>query len=596
MNTRVAAALAFAVLVLISCRTSSGQSTGEHRAVDGTANPSVTSPQESSVVHRRVWVGSDNVSPRYLSPSPDGRWVTFVDWSTGNLAVRDLVTGETRTLTNTGGWSESSEYARASAFSPDGRRIAYAWSSESGLQLRLTDVDGSPPRVLYERTGFMEPKCWSPGGEYILTAWMSGAEAELTLISVADGSHHVLRGDMPSLPFKAGYSPDGRYVAYSQPTAERGGRHDVVVLAVETGREVRVTTGPGHDEYLGWASDGSRVYFYSDASGSPSIWAVPVSEGEASGAPELIKQDVENLHPIGVGGDKLFYLIVVEVPGVHTMALDISSGRILTGATPEVGPAKGTWTGFPAWSSDGRYLAYVHVPEEEAVLVIHSVSGNNLRQLPKPDVVGVTTWVGWAPDSRSILVGGGQRTALISLATGKTDVLLEHGIDRAALSPDGKTLYAPAVDRDLWAVASYDIETGSETILYEQDPPQQGMEIVDLSLAPDGETLAIGFRSGIALLPVSGGDLRWIYRGEPGTVRWHGGMPWTPDGRTILFVQSGGLWALPVSGGEPRKLFSMSNLQDVRLHPDGRRLAFTGGPFRRELWVMENAPGFTARR
>lgn len=598
MSTRTIATLAFAILVLISCRTSSGQSTGEGRALGSATGSSAASSQESSVVHRRVWVGSTNVDSRYLSPSPDGRLVTFVDWSTGDLAVRDLVTGETRRLTDTGGWSQSNEYATRSAFSPDGRQIAYAWSTaDSGYQLRLIDVDGSHPRLLYERDGelsFLDPHAWSPDGEQVFTSLVTSAGPQLALISVEDGSYRVLRGNPRSVAFKAGFSPDGRYVAYDQPTEERGGRDDVVVVAVETGREVRLTSGPGYNEYLGWAPDGSRVYFYSDGSGSPSIWAVPVSEGEASGAPELIKQDVQNLQPIGVGGGKLFYLILVENPGVHTMALDIPSGRVLTGATAEVGPSKGIASAFPAWSSDGRYLAYVHVPEETPVwkpnLIIRSVSGNNLRQLPIPD--GWPGWIGWAPDSEGIVVSGGERTLLLSLATGRADILLERAVSRAALSSDGKTLYAPV---DLWAVASYDIETGSETVLHEQDPPQRGMEVMDLSLAPDGQTLAIGFSRGIALMPVSGGELRWVYRGEPSTVRHRGGLPWTPDGRTILFVQSGGLWAVPVSGGEPRKLFSMPSLQHVRLHPDGRRLAFRGGPTRAELWVMENAPGFPPR-
>ena len=596
MSTRTTATLAFAILALTSCRTSSAQSTGEHRTVDATADRSAENPQGAAVVTRRVWVGSDNVDSRYLSPSPDGRMVTFVDWSTGDLAVRDLVTGETRRLTDTRGWGESNAYAARSTFSPDGRQIAYAWSTaDSGYQLRLIDADGSRPRLLYKRDGqlsFIDPHAWSPDGEQVFTSVSTSAGPELALISVADGSYRVLSQEY--VPFKAGFSPDGRYVAYSRPMGQNAGRLDIVVLAVETGREVRVTSGPGYSEYLGWAPDGSRVYFYSDASGSRSIWAVPVSGGEASGAPELIKRDVASLSPIGVGGNKLFYLIEVEGPGVQTMALDIRSGRVLTGATAEVGPTDGISGSHPAWSSDGRYLAYVDVPGPNGrVLVIRSVSGNNLRQLPVPDLVGPPGWIGWAPESEGILVSGGERTVLLSLTTGQADVLLERGVDCAVLSSDGRTLYAPV---GFWAVASYDIGTGSETVLHQQDPPERGMEIMDLSLAPDGQTLAIGFSQGIALMSVSGGELRWIYRAELGGVRYRGGMPWTPDGRTILFVQSGGLWAVPVSGGEPRRLFSMPSLQQVSLHPDGRRLAFKGGETRRELWVMENAPGFAPGR
>jgi hypothetical protein len=122
------------------------------------------------------------------------------------------------------------------------------------------------------------------------------------------------------------------------------------------------------------------------------------------------------------------------------------------------------------------------------------------------------------------------------------------------------------------------------------------MIVSDMSLAPDGQTLAVGFRAGIALIPVSGGELRWVHQTEPGEIRWRGGMGWTPDGQYILFVKSGGLWAVPAAGGEPNKLFSISNLRHVRLHPDGQRVSFVGGPERDELWVMEGAPGFTSHR
>ena len=51
------------------------------------------------------------------------------------------------------------------------------------------------------------------------------------------------------------------------------------------------------------------------------------------------------------------------------------------------------------------------------------------------------------------------------------------------------------------------------------------------------------------------------------------------------------LWRIPVNGGEPQKLdLSMRKLMHVRIHPDGRRIAFTGSsqPEKSEVWVMEN--------
>jgi Tol biopolymer transport system component len=479
MSTRTAVALAFAILVLISCRTSSGQSTGEHRALESAAESSAASAQDLSVVLRRIWAGP-GIDSYYLSPSPDGRLVSFADWSTGDLTIRDLATGEIRRVTNEGDWSERSGFAEFSVFSPDGSQIAFTWCCDPGYQLRVSNVDGSELRVLYDWDGdlhYIVPGSWSPDGKFILTSFVRDAGIELVLVSVADGSHRVLRRDLQSLPVKTGFSPDGRYVAYDQPAAAEGiGQHDVLSLAVESGQEGRVVGGPGNDLFFGWAPDGSRIYFHSDGSGAPSIWAVPISEGEASGAPELIKQDVEGLEPVGVGGGKFFYVIVIERPKVHTMTLDVPTGQILAAAMSEAGPSDGR-SGLADWSADGRYLAYVHSPATvgpaRANLVIRSVTGNNLRQLSIPDLSDFPDWLQWAPDGESILVSGlaggdDGRTLRIPLKSGETDPLLEARVYRGSLSLDGEALYTVAGATSAGGVVSYDLETGDETVLYKK--------------------------------------------------------------------------------------------------------------------------------
>ena len=57
-------------------------------------------------------------------PSLDGRHVSFTD-DTGNVSLRDLVSGTNRRLTHTADWR--SEYANVPVISPDGRQVAYNW-------------------------------------------------------------------------------------------------------------------------------------------------------------------------------------------------------------------------------------------------------------------------------------------------------------------------------------------------------------------------------------------------------------------------------------------------------------------------------------
>ena len=65
-------------------------------------------PRQAAV---RMWSGRGVDGSGSLSP--DGRYLTFADWATGDLALRDLVTDTTRRLTNTGGWTASGDLPRA---------------------------------------------------------------------------------------------------------------------------------------------------------------------------------------------------------------------------------------------------------------------------------------------------------------------------------------------------------------------------------------------------------------------------------------------------------------------------------------------------
>ena len=70
------------------------------------------------------------------SVSPDGRYLSFTDWTTGDLAVHDFVTNTDRHLTNKGSWNDSSEGADFNVMSRDGSALAYAWAIRNRYQLR----------------------------------------------------------------------------------------------------------------------------------------------------------------------------------------------------------------------------------------------------------------------------------------------------------------------------------------------------------------------------------------------------------------------------------------------------------------------------
>ena len=75
-------------------------------------------------------------------------------------------------------------------------------------------------------------------------------------------------------------------------------------------------------------------------------------------------------------------------------------------------------------------------------------------------------------------------------------------------------------------------------------------------------------------------------------------LTWTQDGQQVLFRRHPDtnrqdlkeeLWRISVEGGEPQKLeLEMDPLRHLRIHPDGKRIAFNSGRFQAEVWVMKN--------
>ena len=575
------------------------------------------------VTLRKVWSNTDEIVEG--SPSPDGRYLSFRDWETGDLALRDLVTGQTRRLTNKGSWKDSGEYAAGSIISGDGKQIAYAWyNKENYFELRVIGMDGSNPRTVYRDKEFgfwIEPWQWTTDGKQILAAIMKGnyEETRIALMPIAGEPVRFFKTHA-QLPWYPSLSPDGRFLVYSSPTAP-GRDGDIFILALEGGPEIPLVRQPANDWGPVWVPDGSKVLFISDRTGTKAFWTIDVVEGKPRGIPQLVQDGLgRGVRPNGfTRRGSFYYSSSASFEDIYVTELDPLEGRMLRQPEPVTPRRLGGSNLAPSWSPDGRRLACYSqrgdgLEDDPATLVILSIETGEARDVPvklEPYLVHVH----WFPDGRSVLVGAWESSKhdsigfyRVDLQTGDHRLVISSpgpGIGHAELSPDGKTIFffSSGEPKLRGGVVSRDIESGKERELA-RVPYLAGYGWARLASSPDGKYLA--FRSPIDerqwtalwLLPAAGGALRELARFRQSETEDFRELAWTPDGRNVLIVRRTGkdempeLWRIPIAGGAPQRTgLSVESIDIVAPHPDGRRIAFDCGSRRgatSEVWALEN--------
>jgi Tol biopolymer transport system component len=565
--------------------------------------------RDGAITVRQVWAGSHE--DLLGAPTRDGRSLTLQDWESEDLAVLDLATGQKRRLTSKG---PSLEFAMLSLPSPDGETVVYAWYNKEGFyDLRLVGLDGSHPRVLYANSEvkYLWPTDWSPDGQSVLAVlYGKDKKTRIVLVAVRDGSVRVLKTFDQQAPGRGRFSPDGRFVAYGFPQGPSADEHDVFLLAVDGSREVPLVQHPANDVMFDWTPDGKRVLFGSDRGGTMGAWWIRIADGKPSGAPELVKPDLgQDVWPMGFTRDGSYYYSVrTGKSDVYIAELDLATGGLL--APPK--PATPRFVGSnhnPQWSTDGRQLLYLSKRGPGVwgarAICVRDTEGGELREVASK-VEGIVR-ARWSPDGRSLLAlarypDGELGPCRIDLQTGDFERLDLKGLLGWgwAWSPDGKVLFYHRGSKGAktLSIVARDLATGEERPVH--SVPEPSHYCAGLALSRDGRQLAFAVRDAqsgsktLQVVPAAGGEARDLLRGVP--MPFPGSVAWAPDGLSVLFAEQPDpnepkteLWLVTAEGGEPRKLdLTAEAIRELRLHPDGRHIAYTAGKDRQEVWALSN--------
>jgi Tol biopolymer transport system component len=557
--------------------------------------------------------------------SLDGTKVAYISWAPGvertmALMVRDLVSGTDRPMTKL----KQQEMPLAPVWSPDGKSIAYAhWFgvAPSQEEIRIVSLDNGTDRG----TGVNgEPEDWSRDGRSILYMQVEGARATLNVVPVGGGPSKTLFGadrnelverklvEYTAANAHARFSPDGKFVTFARRNKQA---FDIYLLPVEGGEPIPITDHPADDRNPIWTPDGKTLLFRSNRSlGREDLWALSIADGKPSGEPFVVRSDIGRAQLYSLSNDgRLLFARVSSAWHIYSVAID---ARTQQPSAPAVqlteDPAAEKRS--PAWSPDGRRIAYVSSPGSapERVLRVMSADGSNDREIVSLRESDNDPFA-WSGDNDRIYFSGrqpgtGMGIYSISISTGELKPILlweqPSPVAHLSCSPDGRQLaFVRWVDRYQIHVVDVDGKDVRQVTF------DDTMSAFYPTWSPDGKQIAFyryvrsgGARMGLMTLTLEGGALTEAVGGARGSSEifnfWE--PSWSPDGSHIAFAAPGpagkpkGLWLTKATNGKPEpfrvdlgpsKTISYSR---PSWSPDGTKMLFSADTSAHQLLLMEN--------
>jgi tricorn protease len=378
-------------------------------------------------------------------------------------------------------------------FSPDGKWIAFSSDRNGNLDVFIIPSEGGAAKQLTYHSADDTVLGWSPDSQAVLFSSNRGEDftAQLYLVPTSGGLPWKAGPDMG---LQAGYSPDGKRIAYN-PKAQvywrkyyRGSfQSDIVVMDVAAKRFTQVTDFNGLDSWPMWASDG-YIYFVSDRDGNglTNIWRVAEAGGKAERISSFKAGDVRfpsisaDHRTIVFEHDFGIWKLDVSSKKVTPIKLDIaaetaenmidmqsfngiaedydlapSSRRIVISTHGEIFTApveegdikqitdSAARDRFVGYSPDGKNIAYISDQSGREEIYVISVDGTGQPQM-LTEIDALKTGYNWSPDSKEIaFTASDSKLRKINVATKQVTVFdsSNYGnIGTPVWSPDGKWL------------------------------------------------------------------------------------------------------------------------------------------------------------
>ncbi|HTV57841.1 MAG TPA: PDZ domain-containing protein [Verrucomicrobiae bacterium] len=410
---------------------------------------------------------------------------------------------------------------RGPHFSPDGKWIAFSGEYDGKINVYVISAEGGNPRRVTFHNGPDLAVGWTPDGKQILFASSREAYASgiQRLYTVPFEGGLPTRVPLP-LAFDGSYSSDGTHLAYRPgpyPWGNwdhyRGGTETAVWIAnIADSSVVKIPRDDWNDSNPMWVGD--TVYYLSDRNGPFTLFAYDTKTGNSSqlienhglpiksasagpgaivyaqfGSLHLYDLETHHEHPVQVqiNADllevrphfekvqKQIQNAVISPTGVR--AAFEAHGEILTvpaekGDIRDLTNSPSVADRDPAWSPDGKWIAYFSDESGEYALHLKDQSGlGDTKKISLGNPPSFFYQPRWSPDSKKIAYTDKRlnvwyvdldKPVPVKIDTDTYDAP-QRGLN-PSWSPDSKWVtYTKLLQNHLRAVFVYSLDTGKAT-------------------------------------------------------------------------------------------------------------------------------------
>ena len=364
----------------------------------------------------------------------------------GDLWTVPTTGGDAQRLTSHAG------YEYMPRFSADGRTIAFTAEYEGNSDVYAMPATGGEPRRLTWHPLADRVTGWTRDGRIVFRSKRETAMWGVDRLFTVDPNGGVPMGlALPSGGMNA-FSPDGSKIAYNPISTEawfwkryRGGTQShIAIFDLKTNAYDEIPHGLAAELFPMWSGD--AIFFTSDRDGIMNLYRFDTRRRDIQQLTHYRDYDIKWPSLANDGSGRIVYenggaLVIFDIargsetrvpvrvhsdaPGVRTstinvkkwlqsIALSPSGARALIGARGEVFtvPAKqgevrnltntsGARELWPAWSPDGKWIAYASDVSGEYEIYMRSQDGTDEKRLTHLGP-GFRSNLTWSPDSKKI--------------------------------------------------------------------------------------------------------------------------------------------------------------------------------------------------